>query len=110
MFEHFEDPLVAAQQIYNFRRKFDIEYETLLAGISEKAVAAEALPSLSAMLAWPTTIFIDRNGRVRGIHTGFSGPATGEHYVKLQDQMTTLVTSLLDEPVDLFETLTQEQD
>ncbi len=110
MFEHFEDPQIATQQIRNFRRKFDIEYETLLAGISDKAVAAEALPSLSAMLAWPTTIFIDRNGRVRNIHTGFTGPGTGEHYVKLQEQMTTLVTGLLDEPVDLLQSLTQEQD
>lgn len=110
MFENFEDPVVAMQQIRNFRRKFNIEYETLLAGISEKAAAAEALPSLSAMLAWPTTIFIDRNGRVRAIHTGFTGPATGERYVELQEQMTTLVTDLLDEPVDLLETLTQQQD
>lgn len=110
MFELFDDPLVATQQIRNFRRKFDIEYETLIAGIAGKDIAADALPALSAMLAWPTTIFIDRNGRVRSIHTGFTGPATGEHYVKLQEQMTTLVTSLLDEPVDLFETLTQEQD
>jgi peroxiredoxin len=110
MFEHFEDPQIATQQIRNFRRKFGIEYETLLAGISDKAVAAEALPSLSAMLAWPTTIFIDRSGRVRSIHTGFTGPATGERYVKLQEQMTTLVTGLLAEPVDLLETLSQEQD
>ena len=106
MFEHFEDPQIATQQIRNFRRKFDIEYETLLAGISDKAVAAEALPSLSAMLAWPTSIFIDRNGKVRSIHTGFSGPGTGEHYVKLQEQITALVTELLDEPVNLLESST----
>jgi len=103
MFEHFEDTKIATQQIRNFRRKFDIEYETLLAGISDKAVAAEALPSLSAMLAWPTSIFIDRKGKVRSIHTGFSGPGTGEHYVRLQEKITALVTELLDEPVELLE-------
>ena len=81
----------------------------LLAGISEKAVASEALPALNEVLAWPTTIFIDRNGRVRSIHSGFSGPGTGEHYVELQEKMTTLVNGLLDEPVDLLEALTQEQ-
>jgi len=109
MFEHFEDPQIANEQIRNFRRKHGIEYETLLAGISDKTSAAEVLPSLTAVLAWPTTIFIDRNGRVRSIHTGFTGPGTGEHYVKLQEQITTLVTGLLDEPRDLLESLTQEQ-
>jgi len=109
MFEHFEDPEIANEQIRNFRRKHGIEYETLLAGISDKTSAAEVLPSLTAVLAWPTTIFIDRNGRVRSIHTGFTGPGTGEHYVQLQEQMTTLVTGLLDEPRDLLESLTEEQ-
>jgi thiol-disulfide isomerase/thioredoxin len=110
MFEHLEDPQLAMQQIREFRRKFGIEFETLLAGISEKTVASDTLPALNAVLAWPTTIFIDRNGRVRNIHTGFTGPGTGEYYVELQEQLTTLVTDLLDEPVDLLESLAQEQE
>jgi thiol-disulfide isomerase/thioredoxin len=108
MFEHFEDPETASRQIRNFRLKFDIQYETLLAGISDKDLAGDALPSLSAVLAWPTTIFIDRSSRVRTIHSGFAGPGTGEHYLRLQRKMTDIVTGLLNEPVDLLETLTQE--
>jgi peroxiredoxin len=109
MFEHFEDPAIAAGQVRLFRDKHDIEYDTLIAGISDKAEAAKVLPSLSAVLAFPTTIFIDRDGRVRQIHTGFTGPGTGEHYARLQNEFTELVTTLLAEPPDLIESLTGDE-
>ena len=98
MYEHFDDREKAARQVALFRDKFAIEYETLLAGISSKTDAAETLPSLNAVLAFPTTLFIDRSGSVRRIHTGFSGPGTGEHYKELTTEMTDLIRELLAEP------------
>ena len=109
MFEHFEDHETAAQQVREFRDKFDIEYDTLIAGISDKTEAAKSLPALSAVLAYPTSIFIDRGGRVRQIHTGFSGPGTGEHYEILQREFRSTITGLLAEPEDLIETLTSDE-
>lgn len=109
MFEHFEDHETAAQQVRAFRDKFDIEYDTLIAGISDKIEAAKSLPALSAVLAYPTTIFIDRGGRVRQIHTGFSGPGTGEYYEELQQEFRSTITTLLAEPRDLIETLTTDE-
>lgn len=108
LFEHFEEFELAAEQVRQFRQKFDIEYDTLVAGISSKTDAAEALPSLSAVLAFPTTIFIDRGGRVRSIHSGFMGPGTGEHYEKLKQRFRTLVTDMLAEPENLIESLTSD--
>lgn len=108
LFEHFEDADLAAAQVRAFRQKFDIQYDTLIAGISDKTEAANALPQLSAVLAFPTTIFIDRGGRVRQIYTGFRGPGTGEHYVRLQERFTELTTTLLAEPADLIESLTND--
>lgn len=109
MYEHFEDFDAAAKQVKALRDKFEIEYEMLVAGISDKTEAGNTLPALSAILAFPTTIFIDRSGRVRSIHTGFSGPGTGEHYLELQEKFTSLVTTMLAEPSNLIETLTSEQ-
>lgn len=108
LFEHFDDKELAAQQVRAFRKKFDLQYDTLIAGISDKTEAGKALPALSAVLAFPTTLFIDRSGRVRHIHTGFTGPGTGEHYVALQNRFTELVTTLLAEPPDLIKSLTGE--
>lgn len=109
MFEHFEDHEVAAQQVRRFREKFSIEYDTLIAGISDKDEASKALPSLNGVLAFPTTLFIDRSGRVRRIHTGFSGPGTGEHYVRLQREFRQLITTLLAESADVAESATSSE-
>ena len=57
-------------------------------------------PSLSAVLAFPTTIFIDRGGNVRAIHTGFSGPGTGKHHEKLKEEFTSKIVGLLEEPIE----------
>jgi peroxiredoxin len=80
MYEHFEDFETAASQVRLFREEKGIEYTTLIAGVSDKTLAAETLPMLNHVLAFPTTIFIDREGGIRRIHTGFSGPGTGEYY------------------------------
>ena len=98
MYEHLEDTDLAIAQIRKFRDKFDITYTTLLAGISDKTEAAKTLPSLNAVLAFPTTLFIDRSGTVRKIHTGFTGPGTGKHYETLRVDFTALVETLLAEP------------
>ncbi len=98
MYEHLEDFDAAAAQVRKFREKFGIEYTTLIAGISDKTEAAKTLPALNHVLAFPTTIFIGRRGEVRLIHTGFSGPGTGEHYEQLTAEMTALIEDLLAEP------------
>lgn len=100
MYEHLEDRDAAVEQVRRFRRKFGIEYVTLLAGISDKTQAAETLPMLDAVLAFPTTIFIDREGEVRRIHTGFSGPGTGEHHEALMADIRAEVERLLAEPAE----------
>ncbi len=99
MFEHSDNFEEAARQVQRFRDKFPITYTTLVAGSSDKTRAAEVLPQLNHVLAYPTTIFIDRNGEVRRIHTGFTGPGTGDHYRKLTAEFESLVTELLDETV-----------
>ena len=98
MYEHFEDQEIAIKQISLYREKFDIQFETLIAGISDTTEVAKTLPSLNAVLAFPTTIFIDRSGSVRVIHTGFSGPGTGKHYQQLRNEIIGLIDELIEEP------------
>ena len=99
MFEQFGDFGRAAEATYRFREKHGIEYTTLIAGISDKDDAASRLPQLNGVFAFPTTIFIDRGGKVRKIHTGFAGPATGEHHAKMVREFERTVDALLAEPV-----------
>ena len=98
MFEQFGDFARAAEATYRFRDRHRIEYTTLIAGTSDKDDAAAKLPQLSGVYAFPTTIFVDRQGKVRKIHTGFSGPATGVHYERLIGEFEKTVDALLVEP------------
>jgi len=97
MFEHFGDFPQAAEATHRFRQHYGIEYTTLIAGVSNKDEAAKKLPMLDRVHAFPTTIFVDRKGNVRKIHTGFSGPATGAHYTQFVDEVKTTLDQLLAE-------------
>jgi thiol-disulfide isomerase/thioredoxin len=97
MYEHFDDFDTAVRQTQRMREKFGIKYTTLIAGISDKDEASRTLPMLNAVLAFPTTIFIDRKGQVRKIHTGFAGPGTGEHHETLTREFNALIETLLGE-------------
>lgn len=77
------------------KEHFDIPYEILLAGKANKTEAAKKLPMLNHVLSFPTSIFIDREGKVRRIHTGFSGPGTGEYYQEFVEETDNFVTQLL---------------
>ena len=74
---------------------FNIPYEILLAGKASKTEAAKRLPMLNHVLSFPTSIFIDRGGSVRRIHTGFSGPGTGEYYKEFVEETNQFVAQLL---------------
>jgi peroxiredoxin len=100
MFEHFGDFEQAAAATRRFRDKFGIEYATLIAGTSDRDDAAKALPQLNGVFAYPTTIWVDRSGRVRKIHAGFAGPATGWHHDELVTEFTAFTRELLAEPVE----------
>ena len=52
---------------------------------------------LNHVLSYPTSIFIDKMGKVRKIHTGFNGPATGEKYEEFKKEFEDFVDELLEE-------------
>ena len=96
-FERKDDPEFARERISKFIKRFDIKYDILFAGIADKKKAGEKLPALNAVLSFPTTILIDRKGKVRKIHTGYTGPATGEHYEEFKKHFNADVDALLNE-------------
>jgi hypothetical protein len=52
---------------------------------------------LNRVVAFPTTILVDKKGQVRHIHTGFSGPGTGVYYDQFVDEFNRLIEKLLAE-------------
>lgn len=98
MFERHGDFDKAAQAVRRYRRDLGIEFPTLIAGISDTDDASKALPTLTGIYAFPTAIFVDRHGRVRRTHTGFTGPATGHYYDDYVKEFRSFTDELLAEP------------
>lgn len=82
-FEVTGDPVQDGLMVGRFKEKFSIPYTLLLGGASETDVVRELLPQLDGFTAFPTTLFIGRDGRVRRVHAGFYGPATGAQHPAL---------------------------
>lgn len=97
MFERHGEFDRAAQAVRGYRKDLGIEFTTLIAGVSDTDEASKALPTLSGIYGYPTTIVVDRAGTVRDIHVGFSGPATGKHYEEFVSEFRGLIDSLLAE-------------
>jgi thiol-disulfide isomerase/thioredoxin len=98
-FEYAKTEEKALSSIKRLRERVGVTYPMLLAqfGGADKLEASHKLPMLNRVISYPTTIFIDREGSVRRIHTGFNGPATGEKYMEFQREFDSLVQKLLSE-------------
>ncbi len=79
-FEAKSDFNYARGRVEKMQEKLNINYDILIAGVRDKEAASRALPELNRVVAFPTTIFVGKDGTVKYIHTGFSGPGTGKHY------------------------------
>jgi thiol-disulfide isomerase/thioredoxin len=64
-----------------YRKRFDLKHEVVVGGSAKKLSVKEDFSFLSDFTSFPTTLFIDRNGRITRIHTGFSGPSTVKYYL-----------------------------
>jgi peroxiredoxin len=96
-FERRDDFSEAQKSLSALKNRLGIQYEILIAGKSTTESASKALPALTAISAFPTTLFIDKPGNVRKIHTGFSGPATGKFYDEFKTEFNELIDKLLAE-------------
>ncbi|WP_323789616.1 TlpA disulfide reductase family protein [Psychroserpens sp.] len=98
-FEYAKTKEKAFQSINRLKADLVINYPILLAqfGTSDKFKAQEKLPMLNHVLSYPTSIYIDKQGEVRKIHTGFNGPATGEKYDEFKAEFAEFVDALVKE-------------
>ena len=92
------DTAVDGALVRRYRDKFKVPFPMLLAGVNDVEAAAATLPQLQGFTAFPTTLFIGRDGRVRKVHAGFYGAATGEQHTALIRDFERTVDALLAEP------------
>ncbi len=98
-FEYAKTEEKAFKSIQRLRDKIKVPYPILLAqyGSSDKDLAQEKLPMLNHVLSYPTSIYIDKKGTVRRIHTGFNGPATGDKFIEFKKDFEEFIETLVNE-------------
>ena len=96
-FEVSGDPAVDGPQVRRYRDKFRIPFPLLLAGTSDAEGIEAALPQLRGAGAFPTILFLGRDGRVRRVHAGFHGLAAGAQHQRQVREFEEQIEKLLTE-------------
>jgi thiol-disulfide isomerase/thioredoxin len=76
-----------------FVKQYGVKYTYLIAGAP--AEMWEKVPQLANLNTWPATVFVGRDGLVKGVHSGFASPASGEFNRQLQKEFTAKIEQLL---------------
>jgi thiol-disulfide isomerase/thioredoxin len=101
MFENDPDPKISRPRVQSFIKRHGVQYPMLLAGTTQPSPTSktinEALPQIVNFGAYPTAIYLGRDGRVRSVHAGFASPATGQEHVRLKQELRELTERLLAE-------------
>ena len=96
-FDKTTDFETSKNNIIKVKNHYKAGYDFLIAGKASKIDAAKVLPMLNQIMSYPTSIFIDKKGKVRKIRTGFYGPGTGNYYKRYTDETNVFIQALLKE-------------
>ncbi len=79
-FERKPDLKQSFDRINVLRSKLKVPYPIFCGGYANKDSAKLSVPFLTKVFAFPTTVFVKADGTIYKVHSGFSGPATGNIY------------------------------
>lgn len=85
-FEVGSDAKKQRARLKSWIKAMAVDYPVYLAGTSSKDAASDRFPMLNGIMSFPTTLLVDQQGKIIAIHTGFSGPATGQAYIDLVEK------------------------
>jgi thiol-disulfide isomerase/thioredoxin len=96
-FERKPDPYYWKGRIGRVSAYQKVPYLMGYAGPANKDSAATRMPFLTGVEAFPTTVFLNRRHKVVAVHTGYSGPATGEAFNEFKREFNELIARILQE-------------
>ncbi len=96
-YEAQDDFEYASSRVKKMVDRLNVKYDYVIAGTKDKEEASKTLPMLNRVVAFPTTIFIGKDGKVKKIHTGFNGPGTGVYYQRDVEMFNETVNELLEQ-------------
>jgi peroxiredoxin len=93
-FEEAEQ-LKSLSRLRAFIKEYAIDYTVLVPGVPDELAAK--FPQGENLNSWPTTFFLGRDHRVRGVHAGFAGRTSGEFHGQTRGEITSIIERLLAE-------------
>jgi hypothetical protein len=93
-FERKNDLGYAFYRIGVVRKKLGVPYPVFWAGISNKDSASASFSNNPKIEAFPTTIFVRKDGTILKVYSGFTGPATGPFYESWKKEFNSLLAEL----------------
>lgn len=94
-FERTPDFQKASGNLKRLQKRFNVQFPLLVAGVVGKEEVMKKLQGVKNFASYPTTIYINRKGKVEKVYSGFYGPATGVEYDKFKSEFDKTVDKLL---------------
>lgn len=96
-YELTNDEARSKASLQKFIDRFKLTYPVLIAPatVNDLDKTEKTLPQLTSIRAFPTTIFIGKDGKVKKVHSGFYGPGTGAYYETFKNEFFETVNGLL---------------
>jgi thiol-disulfide isomerase/thioredoxin len=98
-YEYSTDIERSRKSLRKFQEGFHVQYPMLITGVTvnDSLRTEKTLPQLTAIKSFPSSIFIDKKGKVRKLDTEFNGPGTGVHYTEYKNEFEATINKLLAE-------------
>jgi peroxiredoxin len=96
-YEYTTDINRSKASLSKFKKRFNVNYPLLITPVtvSDPQRTEKTLPQLTGIKVFPTTLILDRSGKVAEITTDFFGPGTGEYYTKFKEEFEKKMDLLL---------------
>jgi thiol-disulfide isomerase/thioredoxin len=98
-YEYSTDIERSRKSLSKFQKLFNVQYPMLITGVTstDEQKTEKTLPQITPIRAFPTSIFLDRKGNVRDIHSVFYGPGTKQYFEEYTKVFSAIVEGLLKE-------------
>ncbi len=93
----FEEPeqITNLTRLHAFIQRYKLDYTFLIVGIPDEL--NQKLPQVENLNAWPTTFFLNRQGLVRRVETGFPSSGSTEYHRDVKAAYVQTIETLLAE-------------
>lgn len=85
------------QSLRKFQQRFHVTYPILITGVAvtDTLRTEKTLPQFTPIKSFPSSIILDKSGKVAKIDNGFFGPGTGAYFTAYKAEFEKLIDELL---------------